>query len=208
MPNNTLKRLLFAQGGLCFFCQKPLPVTDASVEHLVASSNGGSDQDGNCVACCKYLNSLLGSRSLKEKIQVVLNQKGQFLCPNNARKKVKKTAPQALPKAAKLVAERCVQVVENLKQRGTAKPRTVPRLKNTIATLFQNKLSQQEVDALVRQLESSGVISIDGSKLTYALSPNRRNRIQNVVLNSSNRAATVPHTKSEINIGHSQYRER
>ena len=174
MPNKTLTRLLFAQGGQCFFCAKPLPVTEASVEHLVASSNGGSDHDGNCVACCKYLNVLLGSRSLKEKIQVVLNQKGPFECPNHAQKTLKKTAPQALPKATKLVAERCVQVVENLKQRGTAKPGTVPRLKNTIATLFQNKLSQQEVDALVRQLENSRVISVNGSKLTYALTPKRK----------------------------------
>jgi hypothetical protein len=186
MPNKPLTRLLFAQGGLCFFCKEQLSETDASVEHLVAKANGGMDHDGNCVACCKYLNVLLGSRSLKEKIQVVLNQKGPFECPNHAQKTLKKTAPQALPKATKLVAERCVQVVENLKQRGTAKPRTVPRLKNMIATLFQNKLSQQEVDAVVRQLESSGVISINGSKLTYALPPNKRNRIQNVVLNSSN----------------------
>jgi len=38
--------------------------------------------DENCVACCKAVNALLGSMSLKEKIQVVLNQQGQFKCPN------------------------------------------------------------------------------------------------------------------------------
>lgn len=82
MPTKPLDRLMFAQGGICFFCKKPLPKSEASVEHLVASANGGSNSDENCVACCKAVNALLGSMSLKEKIQVVLNQKGQFKCPN------------------------------------------------------------------------------------------------------------------------------
>lgn len=75
---------MFAQGGLCFFCKKPLPKSEASVEHLLASANGGNNSDENCVACCKTVNALLGSMSLKEKVQVVLNQKGQFKCPNDA----------------------------------------------------------------------------------------------------------------------------
>src|SRR5574343_914870 len=73
-----LDRLLFAQGGQCFFCRKPLPKAEASVEHLLASTNGGTNDDGNCVACCKALNHLLGSKSIKEKMQIVLNQRGNF----------------------------------------------------------------------------------------------------------------------------------
>ncbi|MGL6334488.1 HNH endonuclease [Aeromonas jandaei] len=61
---------MFVQGGLCFFCKQPLPKTEASVEHLLASANGGSNSDENCVACCKAVNRLLGSMSLKEKFQV------------------------------------------------------------------------------------------------------------------------------------------
>jgi len=169
MPNKPLTRLMFAQGGLCFFCEKPLSATDASVEHLVARTNGGGSSDENCVACCTSLNSLLGSRSLKEKIQVVLNQRGRFECPDGDLRKITKTVPQASPKATKLVAERYEQIVENLKQRGKAKPRTLPKLKSTIASLFQNKpISPDEVDALVKQLETRRVISIAGSKVTYA----------------------------------------
>jgi hypothetical protein len=167
MPNKSLRQLLFAQGGLCFFCDNPLPMSEASVEHLLATSNGGSDHDENCVACCKSLNTLLGSKPLKDKIRVVLNQKGPFACPAARRKKVKKKPPQASTKSKKLVAERYARVVANLKQRGKAKPRTVPKLKNVIVALFQNKLSQQEVDALIRQLETRRVISIEGSNLTY-----------------------------------------
>ena len=167
MPIRPLTRLLFAQGGRCFFCEEPLPANDASVEHLVARTNGGSDQDGNCVACCKSVNALLGSMSLKEKIQVVLNQKGQFKCPNGTQSKVTKTGTQASRKATKLVSERYAQVVANLKQRGKAKPGTVPKLKSTIASLFQNKVSKIQVDALVQELQSRGVISITNSKITY-----------------------------------------
>jgi hypothetical protein len=78
-----LDRLLFAQGGQCFFCRKPLPKAEASVEHLVASANGGTNDDGNWVACGKALNHLLNSKSIKDKVQIVLNQRGNFLCPDN-----------------------------------------------------------------------------------------------------------------------------
>ena len=61
---------MFVQGGLCFFCKQPLPRAEASVEHLLAGANGGSSKDENCVACCKSINALLGSMSLKEKFQV------------------------------------------------------------------------------------------------------------------------------------------
>jgi 5-methylcytosine-specific restriction endonuclease McrA len=69
-------RLLYAQGGLCFFCSKPLPRDLATVEHLDARANGGANADRNCVACCEDMNSLLGSMPLKEKFRVILNQKG------------------------------------------------------------------------------------------------------------------------------------
>lgn len=84
MATKPLERLLFAQGGRCFFCAKVLQKDEASVEHLVPSARAGSNADDNCVACCKSLNSLLGSMSLKEKVKVFLNQKGDFHCPNGA----------------------------------------------------------------------------------------------------------------------------
>ena len=84
MPTKPLDRLMFAQGDLCFFCGVRLPKADASVEHLVPSARAGSNSDDNCVACCKAVNGLLGSMSLKEKIRVVLNQNGRFVCPNGA----------------------------------------------------------------------------------------------------------------------------
>jgi len=161
--------MLFAQGGRCFFCDGPISTSDASVEHLVAKANGGSDQDDNCVACCKSLNNLLGSRPLKEKIQVVLNQKGQFKCPPGIQRKVKNNGAQVPAKPTDLVVKRCAKIVDHLKQRGKAKPRTLPKLKNVIVTLFGNKLPPHEVDALVQELEARRLISIDQAKLSYQL---------------------------------------
>jgi hypothetical protein len=85
-----LERLLFAQGGRCFFCGDTLSRADASVEHLVAQAKssafpaGGSSHDDNCVACCKALNHLLGAKSIKEKLSIVLAQGGSFRCPTKA----------------------------------------------------------------------------------------------------------------------------
>ena len=77
-----LERLLFLQGNLCFFCQQSIPVGEASVEHLVATANGGPKDDENCVVCCKAVNAALGSLSVKSKLQAVLNQRGAFACPS------------------------------------------------------------------------------------------------------------------------------
>lgn len=76
-----LDRLLFEQGGDCFFCGQPLAKTDASIEHLHAQANGGTNADENLVACCKALNALLGSKPLKEKFAIILRQKQGFRCP-------------------------------------------------------------------------------------------------------------------------------
>src|SRR5262245_53146438 len=104
MPTKPLDRLMFAQGGMCFFCRSPLPRSEASVEHLVASANGGNNNDENCVACCKSVNVLFGSKSLKEKIQIVLNQRGQFKCPNGIDSATPVVQPKVTPAPAKKAA--------------------------------------------------------------------------------------------------------
>ena len=82
---------------------------------------------------------------------------------------ITKTGTQASEKATELMAERYAQVVANLKQRGKAKPRTVPKLKSTIAALFHNNpISSEGVDAIVQQLKTHREISVAGSKVTYA----------------------------------------
>src|SRR5262245_34043507 len=120
MPTKPIDRLLFAQGGLCFFCAKRLSLADASVEHLMATSNGGRNDADNTVACCKALNSLLADMSLKEKFRVVLNQKGSFKCPNGK-------ALHYVPSD-----ENLSKVIEDLRKRSAARPRTMKTLISTI----------------------------------------------------------------------------
>jgi hypothetical protein len=173
MPTKPLDRFMFAQGGLCFFCREPLPQSEASVEHLVASANGGSNNDENCVACCKSLNALFGSMSLKEKIQLVLNQKGQFQCPNKAGAGKTRTpaslAQASSPHAAKSLTERLVAVIADLHRRGSARPRTVKTLTSTIGALFQKQLSEHEVSSLIERLKAQGIVTVSGTKVSYEL---------------------------------------
>ena len=65
--------------------------------------------------------------------------------------------------------ERIQMVVTRLQQLKAAKPRTVRTLTSTIASLFQKKLSEGEVAAVVQDLESRGFVSIAGTKATYTL---------------------------------------
>lgn len=159
---------MFVQGGLCFFCKQSLPKTEASVEHLFASANGGSNSDENCVACCKAVNRLLGSMSLKEKFQVVLNQKGQFKCPNGVGSVKVVTQPKA-PVIAQPKNDKLVLVVANLKQRGNSKPRTLKTLKSTIVALFPKGLPESELSTIIQQLQATKKVTVSENKVTYAL---------------------------------------
>lgn len=183
MPTKPLDRLMFAQGGLCFFCNAPMPKDGASVEHLVPSARAGSNSDDNCVACCKSLNALLGSMSLKEKLRVVLLQKGDFKCPNG--NGVEQELPPPLlalpapavelvpPIAAVLVAavpkkDALAAVIKDLKGRGKSKPLRVKTLASTIKALPLG-LSDRDVQAVVDQLTAQGKVIVSGAKVAYKL---------------------------------------
>jgi hypothetical protein len=173
MPTKRLERLMFVQGDLCFFCRQPLPQAEASAEHLFASANGGTNNDENCVACCKSVNALLGSMSLKEKFQVVLNQKGPFKCPNRVDSIKTIAQPKTIPKAPAAVkpkTNKLALVVADLERRGNSKPRTLKTLMSTVASTLPKDLSEAETTALVRQLQSMGKITVSSdNKVTYTL---------------------------------------
>lgn len=187
MTTTHLDRLLFTQGGQCFFCRKPLPKADASVEHLVATANGGSNSDDNCVACCKALNHLLGAKSIKEKLRIVLNQRGDFRCPGNVQ--VAQAAPgngalkpAPLPMAGKPPAAEVLPadqgkldlVLADLKKRGASRPRKLSTLGSTIRALIkqqqQKLISDAELAGLIRALQQRGKLVITDTKVAYKLS--------------------------------------
>ena len=172
MPTKPLDRLIFAQGGLCFFCSSPLPKDEASVEHLIPLSRAGSNNDENCVACCKTLNGLLGSMSLKEKIRVVLNQDGKFTCPNGVGKIVQVVAPPLVAAATPPKIDNYAVVLADLKKRGTSRPRKVDTLKSTIRATVKNAkgtLTDAQLEILFKHLQVNGKVIVDGNKVSYSL---------------------------------------
>jgi hypothetical protein len=163
---------MFAQGGFCFFCNAVLPKAEASIEHLVASANAGSNSDDNCVACCKSMNTLLGRMSLKEKIRVVLNQKGAFKCPNGIGRVTSSPVPPAKPASPatrKAEPDDYSLVLTDLIKRGSAKPRRVETLKGTIRAAVKKPISDSHLEALIKQLQKNGKIAITDKKVSYLL---------------------------------------
>lgn len=184
------------QGGQCFFCRQPLPRGEASIEHLVASANGGTNSEDNCVACCRTLNSLLGSKSIKEKLQIVLNQRGDFRCPrpresaapsgalplpegDNPTPPVVKS-PAVAPSAPAAAAptrdthqERLALVLEDLRKRGNSRPRKEATLMTTILALIKQRTNQPISDAnlkkLLAELQQRGQVTITEGKVAYKL---------------------------------------
>lgn len=175
-----LDRLLFAQGGQCFFCRKPLPKAEASVEHLLASANGGTNDDGNCVACCKALNHLLGSKSIKEKMQIVLNQRGNFQCPGNTCAQPATLpsstpaviVPKAAPGPTNGNASSIDFVLADLKKRGASRPRKVTTLTSTIKALLKQHHkpnADAEVANLIAELQKRSKVIVTDTKVSYKL---------------------------------------
>lgn len=172
MPTKPIERLLFAQGGARFLCRKQLPKAEASVEHLIALAHGGKDNDENCVACCKALNNLFGRISLKEKLQIVLNQKGAFVCPagTSAAVLVKPAPTKMATKVPRTHAERFALVVADLHKRGNARPGTLDKLLNTIKSqLVQLGEPPNEADALLGELRARSYVTVNEAKVGYAL---------------------------------------
>ena len=132
------------------------------MEHLNATSNGGTKDDENCVACCKAVNAALGNLSFKAKLQAVVNQRGAFVCPQLGETEL--PATQTLPEE-----ERFALVVADLQKRGSARPRKLGTLRNTVNSVFQNLLSEEEVSSFVALLEYHEYISVEGTKVAYAL---------------------------------------
>ena len=65
--------------------------------------------------------------------------------------------------------ERIAIILAKLQQLRAAKPRTIKTLSSTIGSLFQNRLSEAEVEFLVQSLAKQRYLEVTGAKITYAL---------------------------------------
>ena len=71
--------------------------------------------------------------------------------------------------SAKTPTDKIAIIISNLEQRGASKPRTVKTLASTINAIFQKQLTEDEVASLLKGLQSKGIVSVNGTKVTYSL---------------------------------------
>lgn len=65
--------------------------------------------------------------------------------------------------------DKVAAIVKNLAGRGQSKPRKVKTLSNTINSLFTEKLSEQELSVIIRDLEKRKYIKVNNSNVSYQL---------------------------------------
>lgn len=80
-PLNKLRKMLYLQGGRCFFCSQVLPEEEASIEHLLPISQGGKRIESNEVVCHRSLNATFGHLDLKRKLEFIIRSSGSLRCP-------------------------------------------------------------------------------------------------------------------------------
>ena len=114
--------------------------------------------------------------SLKEKIRVVLNQNGKFICPNGVgNSQPTPTAPAAPTNAAAPAPPKIdnyAVVLADLKKRGASRPRKVETLKSTIRATVKNaksSITEAQLETLIKHLQVNAKLTIDGTKVSYSL---------------------------------------
>lgn len=70
---------------------------------------------------------------------------------------------------SKTPSDRLNAVIDDLRRRGAARPRTLKTLTSTIHSFFQKQLSEQELLSLVAALQEQGIAMANGTKLSYTL---------------------------------------
>ena len=70
---------------------------------------------------------------------------------------------------SKSPTEKLAVVIGALQRQGAAKPRAVKTLTSMIHSTFQKQLSEQEVTSLLNALEKQGVVTVNGTKVSYTL---------------------------------------
>ena len=116
--------------------------------------------------------------SLKEKIRVVLNQNGKFICPNGTgNPQPAPTAPATstnvtTPAPAQTKVDNYAVVLADLKKRGASRPRKVETLKSTIRATVKNaksSITEAQLETLIKHLQVNAKLTIDGTKVSYSL---------------------------------------
>jgi hypothetical protein len=112
---------------------------------------------------------LFGDKSLKDKLQVVLNQRGQFKCPKGTTSSSSQRIMST--RAAATLDDMLALVVADLQKRGSARPRKVTTLRNTVHTLFKKQLTEEKLSSLMELLQARRIVVVSDTKVTYEFPP-------------------------------------
>ncbi len=56
-----LKLKFLQENPCCYYCKKLVNVSNSNIDHIIARTSGGDDEDGNLVLTCKRCNAFKGS---------------------------------------------------------------------------------------------------------------------------------------------------
>lgn len=70
---------------------------------------------------------------------------------------------------SKTIDEKILVVIEYLKSRGSAVPKTVKTLTSTIQSVFQKNILESEQESIIAALQEQGAIAVVGAKVSYNL---------------------------------------
>ena len=182
-----LEKLYFLQAGQCFYCGEQVSLDKASVEHLQAKAHKGTDEDANCVMCCKSVNNAFGAMPLKEKISVIKAYHGKLPCPERA---TLHQPTKAVPTVDGIKVVQQVKAVQEpkadahpsgcstdkslndlkamLNKNPKARPRKVKTLLNTMQSFFKFG-SEESLHTALQQLVKDKFITISGNDVAYVV---------------------------------------
>lgn len=142
-------------------------------EYIKISGNGSNALDFHIA----YYIGQLASKDPEAYFHIVSKDTGfdpliQYLKTNKilaCRSKDVTEIPLVKAANTKSPADKLVVIIGDLQRRGSAKPRTVKTLSSTINSIFQKQVSDQEVASLLDLLVKQGVVTVNGTKVSYSL---------------------------------------
>ena len=97
--------------------------------------------------------------------QLIRHLKGKHI--NTSRQKDLFDIPWLSSANKKPADEQLTAIVENLSARGSSRPRKLRTLKNSINSLFGNKLKPEQIDNLVNDLQARNYVVVKQENITY-----------------------------------------
>ena len=158
-----LNALLFNQGGKCFYCDAILDINEATIEHVIPQSKGGTSNLDNLVICCKYANHAFRDYSPKQKMAVIK----QLCCSPLICKKI-------FPRKEEFIEQNDIQDVPLIENNPETVEKQLPIISEANKTKASIKKSQPELK-MAYQLLRQAIESLEhnGREATNSIVKNQ-----------------------------------